>query len=322
MSKRNVNLDFIKCIACLGVVGLHSVGMVNYTLYYLCDAGVPLFFMVNGYLMFSREKISYSYSFRKILNLLKIVVLWNLLIALPVLVFRHKLVNPAVLCIESLFQKGYLWHFWFFGSLMILYLILPPIYKLLKSRPLIHAIICLILMCICASVSILSMSKGYSIQMFVPQTLRLWTWLFFFLFGGLCVNGAGRPPLLLHGILALCLTLISNTVQKKAGLYLIHNRLADLFYDNITSILWYTVLFTFLLRIQFKKAASQLITGLSKLTMGIFILHPVLLTGINSFYTPPGTIPAVLLWFILTFISGIISYILLKIPYVKELVTL
>lgn len=95
MKERNQNLDLIKCIACLGVVGLHSVGMVNYTIYYLCDFSVPLFFMVNGFLMFSKEEISYGYAFRKILNLIKVVVLWNLLIMLPVLVFRRKIVNPV-----------------------------------------------------------------------------------------------------------------------------------------------------------------------------------------------------------------------------------
>lgn len=43
MKTRNCNLDLIKCLACLGVVGLHSVGMVNYTIYYLCGISVPSF---------------------------------------------------------------------------------------------------------------------------------------------------------------------------------------------------------------------------------------------------------------------------------------
>ena len=326
MKERNQNLDLIKCIACLGVVGLHSVGMVNYTIYYLCDFGVPLFFMVNGFLMFSKEEISYGYAFRKMLNLLKIVVLWNLLIMLPVLVFRRKIVNPVRLCLESLFQKGYLWHFWFFGALVLLYLLLPLLHKLLKDNPLLHGVVCLLLMCICILVSDISMVKGYSLQMFVPQTLRLWTWLLFFLFGGLCyalLPGISKKlPLWIHGSLVLLFTILSNLVQKKAGLYLIHNRLADLFYDNITSMIWYAVLFTSLLRLPIKQSVSGLITRISSLTMGIFILHPILLAGITSFYVPDSTGSAVVFWGMLTVISGIISYIMLKIPVVKELVKL
>lgn len=33
-NKRNANLDLIKIVACICVVGLHAVGMGNYTLYY------------------------------------------------------------------------------------------------------------------------------------------------------------------------------------------------------------------------------------------------------------------------------------------------
>ncbi|MGN0376489.1 MAG: acyltransferase [Suilimivivens sp.] len=322
MNKRNINLDLIKCIACLGVVGLHSVGMINYTIYYLCDLGVPLFFMANGYLMFSRDKIDYAYAFRKIFSLLKIVVLWNLLIALPVLIFRHKFVNPVRLCLESIFQKGYLWHFWFFGSLMIIYLILPLLHKIFKKAHLLHIITCLILMLICITFSLLSIYKGYSIQMFIPQTLRLWTWLFFFLFGGLCADAHIKVSIRLHAVLALMFTVISNIAQKKFGLYLIHNRLADLFYDNITSLLFYTVLFTFLLRIPIKSTTTRIISVLTNLTMGIFIIHPILLAGINSFYTPLDTFSAILFWLCLTIASGATTYILLKIPYVRELVKL
>ena len=181
-------------------------------------------------------------------------------------------------------------------------------------------------MCICILISDVSMVKGYSLQMFVPQTLRLWTWMLFFLFGGLCYTLlpviSKKFPLWIHGSLALLFTILSNMVQKKAGLYLIHNRLADLFYDNITSTIWYAVLFTFLLRLPVKQSLSGLITRLSSLTMGIFILHPILLAGIRSFYVPANTGSAVVFWGILTVISGVITYIIIKVPVVKEFIKL
>lgn len=322
MNERNANLDLIKCIACFCVVGLHSVGMINYTLYYLCDLGVPLFFMVNGYLMFSRKEMDYRYIFLKIRNLLKIVILWNLLIMLPVLLFRHKFVNPVRLCAESLFQKGYLWHFWFFGALIIVYLLLPPLHKAFKKARPLHTAVFLGLLLICIFFSTISMCRGYAVQMYVPQTLRLWTWLCFFLFGGLCVGAVWRFPLKLHGALMLLMTIIANIAQKKTGLYLIHNRLADLFYDNMISLLWYGLLFTFLLRIPVKNTPARLIPCLGSLTMGIFILHPILLSGINSFYAPADTPAVVLFWAGLTIVSGIITYIMLKIPFIRELVKL
>lgn len=342
MSRRNLNLDLIKCIACIGVVGLHSVGMINYTIYYLCGVSVPFFFMVNGYLMFSKESIPYTYAFKKALSLLRIVVLWNLMILIPVLLFRHKLVNPITLCLKSLLQQGYLWHFWFFGALMLLYLALPVLHHLFYERTRRLAVCCIVLALICAALSILSMHFGYSIESYVPQTLRLWTWLFYFLFGGLSAmlkadvqaRAKSAPvieqqhkcthiPLPVHGITCVLLALLNNISIKKTGLYLIHNRLADLFYDQPSSILWYTIAFLFLLRITIPSGkGASCIRWFSSLTLGIFILHPLLLTAIQTFYTPAGTIHAIILWAALVISSGCISFILLRIPFTKKLIQL
>lgn len=325
MNKRNANLDLIKCVACISVVGLHAVGMANYTIYYLCDCGVPLFFMVNGYLMLSREKIDYSYVFRKILHILKVVVLWNLVITVPVFLFRHKLVNPLHLSFESLLQKGYLWHFWFFGALIIIYLLLPLLHGFLGGKALHHKIVCLVLMCVCLVMNTLSMMKGYPLHMFIPQPLRLWTWLFYFLMGGLFSYISPQThqlPASFHGLLLILFTVINNVAEKRIGLYLINSRLAEYFYDDLTSILWYTLLFTFLLRIPLKNSLAAAVSRFSSLTMGIFIVHPILLALLHTIYIPAGIFSVLLFWMLITFISLAITFVISKIPVVKHLVKL
>ncbi|MFR0801053.1 MAG: hypothetical protein ACLSHX_08560 [Suilimivivens sp.] len=54
--------------------------------------------------------------------------------------------------------------------------------------------------------------------------------------------------------------------------------------------------------------------------MGIFILHPILLAGIQSVYTPAGTFSAVALWLFLTVLSGAITFVIGKIPLVNLLI--
>ena len=59
---RNINLDLIKVLACIGVVLLHTTmggfketgswNLLTY-LYYLGTYSIPLFFMVNGYFSLS-----------------------------------------------------------------------------------------------------------------------------------------------------------------------------------------------------------------------------------------------------------------------------
>lgn len=57
--QRNINIDLLKVIACFCVITLHTVGMdislINSSLYYIAGLAVPMFFMVNGYLLFSKE---------------------------------------------------------------------------------------------------------------------------------------------------------------------------------------------------------------------------------------------------------------------------
>ena len=326
MSNRNVNLDLVKVLASIGVVGLHAIGMVNYSIYYFCDFAVPLFMMVNGYLMFNKSGITPAYAFTKILSLLKIVVCWNLLIILPVMVLRHKFVNPIKLCVNCLFQKGYLWHFWYFGALIIIYLALPLIHHLIKNRPILHLILVVILVLISVTISIMSMVRGYSIQKYVPQTLRIWTWLMFFLFGGLCTTSYFDKllniPLWLHSVLTAVFAFVNNIVEKKVGLYLIHERIADLFYDDITSIIWYCLLFTLLLRVPLSALVKKAATRIEPLTLGIFIIHPILLAGASSVYTPSGTLSAVIFFVLITLLSGIVSFIMRRVVIIRELIRL
>ena len=81
--KRNVNLDGLKLLACFAVIGLH-VFTYNYNntiityIHYMCGYAVPIFFLVNGYLILNKKEVTYTYTAKKILKILFLVVLWNL----------------------------------------------------------------------------------------------------------------------------------------------------------------------------------------------------------------------------------------------------
>lgn len=322
MTTRNTNLDLIKCIACFSVVGLHAIGMSDYTIYYLCGCGVPLFFMVNGYLMFSKESIDYIYISKKIWQLLKIVFFWNLLITIPVLIFRHKFVNPILLSFNSLLQKGYMWHFWFFGAMLMLYLILPPLHTFIKKGIRFHLLTVFILFILCVIDTQISIYLSYPIQKLLPQSLRLWIWLFFLLVGGLIPSlmpQIRKIPLYMHIGLLVLSAIIDNYANKHIGLYIYQNRLAEYFYDELTSIIFYIALFTLLLRITLNPKHGKIISSCSELTIGIFIIHPILLAGVQNFFPPFGKPEIYIFWILLTSISAFIVCIALKIPFIKEL---
>ena len=134
---RNINIDLIKIIACIGVVLLHTTmpgfketGRWNYSsyLYYLGTYSIPLFFMVNGYLLLGKSKITYPYILHKIKWVLITVSSWTVIIWF---LKRDFTINPIKKILAFLIQKGYFFQFWFFGSLILIYLCLPILKKCL-----------------------------------------------------------------------------------------------------------------------------------------------------------------------------------------------
>ena len=112
---------------------------------------------------------SLFYALRKIRNLLIPVIDWNLLILIPVVIVRHKFVNPITLFLKSLFQQGYLWHFWFLGSLILIYLVMPLLYRLLHDHTLALSLLCMLLALCSICLCLLSMHRGYSIHSMFPR---------------------------------------------------------------------------------------------------------------------------------------------------------
>ena len=116
---RNINLDFLKIMACIGVVLLHTTisgfketSSWNYLtyLYYLGTYSIPLFFMVNGYLLLGKNEISYSYILQKIKWIFVTVSIWTLIIWIYKRDFSQ---NPIKKVLGSLLQRGYFFQFWF-----------------------------------------------------------------------------------------------------------------------------------------------------------------------------------------------------------------
>ena len=137
---RNINLDLLKVLACVGVVLLHTTmggfkdtgswNLLTY-LYYLGTYSIPLFFMVNGYLLLGKREITSPYILQKVKWILITVSSWNIIVWL---FKRDFTVNPIKKIVGSLIQKGYFFQFWFFGALILIYLCLPILSKFLNSK--------------------------------------------------------------------------------------------------------------------------------------------------------------------------------------------
>ena len=78
--KRNLKIDVLKNISCFGVVALHlfkPIEIQNLKIYYIFVYSVPIFFMVNGFLLLNKKEITYKYIMKKIINFIRLIFAWN-----------------------------------------------------------------------------------------------------------------------------------------------------------------------------------------------------------------------------------------------------
>ena len=94
IKKQNNTLNFLKGLACLAIVWMHtnSGGLVNQVIVCMARFGIPVFFMVSGYFTYKEKKVDYTKVLaKKIIHILKLIV-----IATLVYVIWQWVVDPLI----------------------------------------------------------------------------------------------------------------------------------------------------------------------------------------------------------------------------------
>lgn len=316
---RNLGLDLLKIFSCIGVVVLHSTrpgfNLEQYNisayLYYLATYAIPLFFMLNGYFLLNKKKLPYSYVFNKIRGILTIVFVWNMLIWV---IKRDFNVNPLMKIIGSLIQKGYAYQFWFFGSLIIIYLTLPIVKKVLEKDYSYFAIL-LILIVIGIVIEMINTFIFHKpLQQYVPQTFRLWTWFFYYILGGYLgkINIQEIKLTKLIKISFSIIFIISPILLFYLAKNVYHDAPAEYFYDSMIVKIVSIGLFILFLKIEKNIVLknNELIVKLSSLTMGVYIVHTYVLARVAKYINYNLWYNTVIILFATLSISFLISRII------------
>ena len=328
---RNINLDLLKVLACVGVVLLHTAmggfqeagswNILTY-LYYLGTYSIPLFFMVNGYLLLGKREISYSYILQKIKWILITVVSWTLIVWVFKLDFA---VNPIKKLIGSLVQKGYFSQFWFFGALILIYLCLPVMKIILNSKRS-YLYILSLLAVIGLIFELTNIVLQMPIQIYVIQTFRLWTWFFYYLLGGFIAHF--DKDIIKHRfkrwmkIVTIFLFLVSPLILFLLAKTTYHNFFAEYFYDILLVKVVSLGFFLTLLSLSLNQERNKWIVFLANQTMGVFIIHTYIMKVWEKLFVF-NFVGAYLLFALFTLsVSFIIVGMLMKIPYFNRIVKL
>ncbi len=325
--KRNANLDLLKLLSCMAVVGLHVFTYsyeniwINY-LHYMSGYAVPVFFMVNGYLILNKKEVSYSYVFQKILHIMLIVTLWNLLIFLAYLILKRELLNPFLMILQSLIQKGYMWQFWFLGAMILTYLAAPFLHKLLHRLKNGFLTVSMVLYAICLGFWIIGLVRGNNLTDNWIQTFHIWKWLFYFVMGGYLKSLIpwlnAHIPYLVHVTVFILLFIGFPLYQSTIGRQINYGS----YYTDPLALCSNLGIFTFVMRIPCDKKASSAIVGLSSLGMGCYIIHPALLNVVNQYIDYQQHWIPFVLYPVILMISFLITFVMKKFRITKYFVDL
>ena len=145
--KRYSYLDLLKCIAMYGVVFYHGaipwlpvltdtpMSYVNYFIMAILSMSVPVFFFVNGFLMFGKN-FDMKRHIKKTVHILCVAVIWGVLTTVFLMIIRGEYLGIRGL-FQTLWQLKANWisHLWFLGILVCIYLIFPKAHNIFLAIP-------------------------------------------------------------------------------------------------------------------------------------------------------------------------------------------
>ena len=333
MNSRNYNIDILKIISCIAVVGLHTFcgtdNIIWNLMYLLCGYAIPLFLFCSGFLILPKNDFSYKDSIKKIYKVSKIILLWVAIsVFIKIIIITSSCENvDYFFWIKVIFSpfinEGLLWHFWYMITLMILYLFLPILFKFKKNNLIINLWIVFFVFSIL--LQFVSIFYKDSIQTRIPQYLRIWSWLQYFLLGYMIqtkVTNIKRKMNILNidifkfAFVAIIVLFINLFYQYYMLNCIFNNNLAEVFYDDLFEIVCITIISIFILTIKISDILVNLINSIAPLTFGVYIIHPFVMkfTKIISINIP------VVWWIETVIVSFFIIYIMFKFPKLKYLV--
>lgn len=125
---KDERISLMKCIACLCIIILHTFtpsadNTAQEFAYLLGSFGIPLFFLVNGYLLAEKE-FTKDFIVKSIKRFLIFMATWGLIVGALFAAKEKSISELFKVIIGEFVGKSHLFQLWFLAALLVLYLIL------------------------------------------------------------------------------------------------------------------------------------------------------------------------------------------------------
>lgn len=304
-TERKYNFDMLRIVACVMVVLIHVAAVLWYESPYnsfdfvvynffdsLARSAVPLFVMLSGAFMLQKKEIDLKTLWqKKILKLVVFYVFWSV-----VFYFFNAKVNNLPITIPG-FIEGVLSgpaHLWFIPMIIGLYVLSPLLCKIanhMNDKLVRYFIVIFIACCVLETIkSCLFLPKSDLIGLAISKTpvSVICQYVGYFLLGNFLYNydfsKNKRKILYIAGIVSVFACFGLTFVMSK---YMGNN--SEVFYSNFVIFTLLEAMAIFVLfkewKIKPSEKAKKLIDKMSGDTLGIYAIHPMIITLIYL-YTP------------------------------------
>lgn len=330
-------IDFLRFIAAIAVIAIHVLGPFRFLYGEIPDGewlaamginsitrwAVPVFMMISGALLLSTERPFQCehYLSKRLSKVVVPFIGWTIIYAIVSgFVAGGWSLQETMQVINNSPNDPAWYHLWFFYDFIPLYFVIPFLIPLLKK---LSAELVKLLVVVCA---VMFLMKWLKVESFLLENLVLYS--SYLILGWYLFNRDNREqlkPWLFAGIAMLILNFFGSwELAVKTGKY------SSFFmgYKTLNTMIIGGMLFvvaqTYADKITGK--LRQFISIVSKYSLGIYLLHPLLLIPVreleNGFYsfflTNWLAIPIITI--IVLFISLLLTMMLVKIPVINRLV--
>lgn len=352
---RNLNLDFLRVIAAIGVVIIHTdniTSVVNDYVgggsWWLSNAlvtislsAVPLFIMLSGALLIPRAQSNWNNMFSRLTHRLLIPLFAWHFIYFGWRISFHREGWGFFEMVQSMFGHGY-HHLYYLWILAGLYLVLPLLQDFFSrwDRSHVRAVV----------IGVLSLSMIQTIlefllfdqPMFLPIAWKFVPYMSYALLGALLITAKKSSlPTLKTILISLGTLLIAHTVLRYGILSLSERgenpvlwgyHVRDFFLAHFHPLIVVQTILSFLCIVQLELERlpmfiKHMVTNLSALCFGMYLIHPMMIEIVDAVIFPPLHTISDNLWFysitrILTVIllSSMVAWIFKKIASTRFLV--
>ncbi len=341
MKKRVLYFDLLKIVSIIFVVLIHvisefwsflDVNSNSFIVLSILDSisrfCVPIYFMVSGALFLNEEKkITIKDVLKKYVpRVLLLFVFWNLTYSFLYIIFDSRTITINTVYnvfLDTILGDG-IFHLYFLPIIIGFYLCLPILKQITKkeNRNILKYLIILLFI-----FGGFNRIFDYLFNVTISYTIVFGEFLIYFILGYYLntfdISKKNTKLIYAFGIIGLVITLFGTIISSKA------NGITDVFfkYDTFNVILYSSSVFLFA-KNNFVRFNEKVLKILTQTNFGVYLIHGLIL-GFFEYIGLFGKIAnvsialSVLLNSIIIYLmSTLCVYVLIKIPYIRKLVSL